>query len=542
MESGAIEGGAPLSPARAAAGPEKTFFTRQSSGLVRGISLGSSVVLNLSFIGIVQAVLAVTLIPSSFPGANPAIVTLITAVMMLAPYAMYGLFTRLMPRSGGDYVFVSRALGPWAGLAASLNVTLWYVAAIAYLTFLIPTAALPSALGSIGVIADSSTLTGWSEDLLRDGWTFAFAGAAILLIFLSASVRLNWTLRVARGLFGLAALGVVICIVVLLFNGRDDFVGAVSAFGGNYDDIVAAGAIDTSFDLGDTLLATTLAFFSLGFGIATAYTGGELRSSQQTAVRGMLYALAIAAAAMVIAFALAGRVMGNDFLGSATILSTAGDEAYPFGVGSNLFFFVSMLADSTIIAALLGIAFVAAAAALCIPVFLIASRSIFAWSFDRIVPEGLSHVDPRTRSPLRANLLVVVVAFAYLALMVFGSADFTTILFTQVLGLLGTFLLVSLAGALLPYRRRDLYDQGGSDRRVLGLPVLTFVSVIAFAIYAFFTIVLATQDVLAANSSVGIKALIVIAVASLAAYPVSYLVNRSRGLDLSLANRTLPPE
>jgi basic amino acid/polyamine antiporter, APA family len=227
---------------------------------------------------------------------------------------------------------------------------------------------------------------------------------------------------------------------------------------------------------------------------------------------------------------------------SATNLSAAGDEAYPFGVGSNFFFFVSMLADSTVIAAVLGIAFVAAAAALCIPVFLIASRSIFAWSFDRLVPEGLSEVDQRTRSPLRANLIVLVVAFAYLALMVFGSADFTTILFTQVLGLLGTFMLVALAGAVLPFRRPDLYKQAASGRRVLGLPLLTLVSLIAFAIYAFFTVVLATQDVLAANSSVGIKALIVIAVVALIAYPLSYMVNKSRGLDLSLANKTLPPE
>ena len=529
-------------PTVTAPGDESGVFTRQSSGLVRGISLSSAVVLNLAFIGIVQAVLAVTLIPASFPGANPAIVVIITAVMMLAPYLMYGLFTRLMPRSGGDYVFVSRSLGPWLGFAASLNVTLWYIAAISYLTFLIPQFALPSALGSIGVIAESETLVTWSEDLLLDGWTFAFAGAAIVLLFISASVRLNWTLQVARVLFGLAALGVVLSILVLLFNGRDDFVDAVATFGGNYDQIVDAGQLDTSFDLGDTLLATTLAFFSLGFGIATAYTGGELRSSQQTAVRGMLLALAIAAAAMVVAFALASSVMGNDFLGSATNLSAAGDEAYPFGVGSNFFFFVSMLADSTIIAALLGIAFVAAAAALCIPVFLIASRSIFAWSFDRLVPEGLSEVDPRTRSPLRANLIVVVVAFAYLALMVFGSADFTTILFTQVLGLLGTFMLVSLAGAALPFRRPDLYEAGGDERRVLGLPLLTFVSLISFAIYAFFTIVLATQDVLAANSSVGIKALIVIAVISLIGYPLSYLINKSRGLDLSLASRTLPPE
>ena len=486
--------------------------------------------------------LAITLIPSSFPGASPVLAVAICAVMMIAPYLMYGLFTRLMPRSGGDFVFVSRSLGSWAGLAASVNVTLWYIAAIAYLTFLIPQAALPSALGSIGVIADSSTLQTWSTDILRDGWTFVIAGAAIVLLFVSVSVKLAGTLRVAKVLFGLAAMGVLLSVAVLLFSSRDGFTDAVTKFGGDYAAIVRAGGLDTSFSLGDTLLATTLVYFSLGFGIATAYTGGELRSGRQTATRGMLYALAIATVAMIITFALAGRVFGVDFLGASTALSTAGDEAYPFGVGANLFFFVSMVADSTIVAALLGLAFVAAAAALCIPVFLIASRSIFAWAFDRLIPEALSAVDERTRSPLRANVLVVLVAFAYLALMVFGSADFTTILYTQVLGLLLTFMLVSLAGAVLPFRRRDLYEVSGDDRRFLGLPLLTLASIVSFAIFAYFAVVLATEDVLFANSSVGITALIVVAAVSVLAYPISYLVNRSRGVDLSLANKTLPPE
>ena len=316
----------------------------------------------------------------------------------------------------------------------------------------------------------------------------------------------------------------------------------MTEFGGNYDEIVAAGGIDTSFDLWDTVLASTIAFFSLGFGIATAYQGGELRSSRQTAVRGMLLALGIAAIAMMITFGLASSVFGQGFLGSATILSGAADPAYPFDVGANLFFFVSMLANSSFIAAILGLAFVCGAAALCIPVFLIASRSIFAWSFDRLIPEGLSKVDERTHSPLRANVVVVVVAFAYLALMVFGSTDFTTILFTQTLGLLLTFIVVSIAGAVLPFRRPDLYEMGGDERRVLGLPILSFLSVIAVGIYTFFAIVLATTDVLGANSAVGIKGLVVILVLSVIAYPISYFANRSRGVDLSLANKTLPPE
>ncbi len=523
-----------------------SFFTRQSSGLVRGISLPSSVVLNLSFIGIVQAVLAVTLIPSTFPGASLVLATIIAVVLCLAPYAMYGLFARLMPRSGGDYVFASRSLGSWLGLAASINVTLWYIAAIAYLTYLIPQSALSGTFASIGAIDHSNTLLTWATDVIRDGWTFGIAAVVTVAIFIASSVRLTWTLRVAWVLLGLAVAGVIVSIIVMLFNSRSDFVSEVSSFGGNYAKVIAdgraAGFGSTGFSLGDTFLATTIAYFSLGFGIATAYTAGEIRSANRTALPGMLYALLIAGALMVVTFALAESRFGTDFLGAATTLSNGESSAYPFDAPANFFFFVSMLSGSTVIAVLLGAAYVAAATALCIPVFLICSRSLFAWSFDRLMPTGLSEVNSRTHSPIRANVVVVVVALGYLALMTFGPADFVTILVSQVLGLIATYIVVSIAGIVIAYRRPDLYEMMGSDRRIFGVPVLTLVSALAFLVYAFWFIVLLTTDSLGANVGVGMTAFFVVLGISVLAYPISYLINRSRGVDLSLANKTLPPE
>ena len=532
--------------ARATGEAGSGHFARRSSGLVRDISLGSSVVLNLSFIGIVQAILAVTLIPQLFPGASTVLVAVLTAIACVGPYAMYGLLATLMPRSGGDYVFASRSLGPWPGMAASVNVTLWYIAAIAYLTYLIPQWALPGALSTIGAISNNETLLTWAADVTGNGWTFAIAALVTLTIFAAATARLGWTLRVAWVLLGLAAAGVVVSILVMLFSSRGGFVDAVAAFGGDYDAIIdagrAAGLGASGFDLGDTLLATTIAFFSLGFGIATAYTAGELRSAKRTALPGMLYALLIAATTMAITFVLAASRLGNEFLGAATTLSDAGSADYPFSAPANFFFFVSMLADSTPIAAFLGIAFVAAGMALCIPVFLICSRSIFAWSFDHLVPERLSEVNPRTRSPLNANIVVLAVALGYLALMSFGPADFVTLIVSQVLGLLVTFMVVSIAGALVAYRRPDLYEGFGSDRRILGLPVLTFVSVVAFAIYAFWFITLLSTDALGANVGVGMTAFGVVLGIAVIAYPVSYLLNRARGIDVTLAAKTLPPE
>jgi hypothetical protein len=66
--------------------------------------------------------------------------------------------------------------------------------------------------------------------------------------------------------------------------------------------------------------------------------------------------------------------------------------------------------------------------------------------------------------------------------------------------------------------------------------------VLSLALYVFFFVSLATQSALGANAPSGIWATVVIAVCGVVIFPVSYLLNRSRGVDLGLAFRELPPE
>ena len=97
------------------------------------------------------------------------------------------------------------------------------------------------------------------------------------------SLSLRTALRIFKWMFAFSLLGVAISVLLLLFNGRDDFVQAVGAFGGDYDKVIAdarAAGFEGSanFDLGNTLLAMPLAFASFGYAIVTAYAGGEVRS------------------------------------------------------------------------------------------------------------------------------------------------------------------------------------------------------------------------------------------------------------------------
>jgi amino acid transporter len=523
-------------------------YARQSSGLVRDISPSSNVILNISFVSIPLAVLVATQAPASFPGASPFWVTVICAVLCVFPVLLYSLFMAVMPRSGGDYVFMSRTIHPWVGFAANFNVTAWYLLVIAYFGYLLTPFGLSSAFTSIGVATESETLTTWGADVAASkGWQFGIGAVALVLTAVVMSFGLRRALKVQRVVFFLSLVGVVLSVILLLLHGRADFVSSVARFGGDYDGVLGAAQKagypgGGGFDLGNTLLAMPLAFASFGYAIVTSYAGGEVRSPKSSGRSAMLIALGVSAVIVAILMALASRTFGNDFLGSATSLSNAGDEAYPFGAPAFFFFFVSMLTTSTPIIVIINLSFVLAIFVALPATFLIATRSLFAWSFDRVLPERLSEVDARTRSPLIANGVVLAVTLVFLALIVFAGGGFLTMLFTAGLAELLTFMVVAIAGIVFPFRRRALHEASSINRRIAGIPVITLAGVVALAVYAFFFISLITQDALGANASTGIRATVIIAAIAIALYPISFLVNRRRGVDLGLAFRELPPE
>jgi basic amino acid/polyamine antiporter, APA family len=274
----------------------------------------------------------------------------------------------------------------------------------------------------------------------------------------------------------------------------------------------------------------------------TTYAGGEVRSPRRTLLKALLLALGIAAVIVLVMMALAARVAGADFLGSATFLANQAPDRYPFASPPFYFLFAAMMTKSSVL-----IVAMAASLALAIFVgqpatFLIATRSLFAWSFDRIMPERVSQVNERTHSPLVATAVVLGLALVLLAVIVYGPSQFLELLFTAGAAETLTFLVVALCGAIFPWRRRRLYQESPIARRWLGVPAIAVIGVLAVGVYLLFMVPLLVNDALGANATPGIVAMVVIAVLPFLIYGVSYLWNRRRGVDLGLAFRELPPE
>ena len=102
--------------------------------------------------------------------------------------------------------------------------------------------------------------------------------------------------------------------------------------------------------------------------------------------------------------------------------------------------------------------------------------------------------------------------------------------------------MLGIAGIVFPYRRPDLFDSGPLRSRIVGIPVVSLVSLVATAVWTFVFVILATQDVLGANTNTGWIALAIIVGAGILIYPIAVFVNRSRGIDLRDTFSELPPE
>src|SRR4029450_5780264 len=104
-------------------------FLRKATGLVREVGLTDAFLMNT--IGMNVAIGAVFLFlqaPANFPQGSMLLATIIGTVMMAFTLLwVYSEFAAAMPRSGGDYVFVSRALHPFLGWLLSWSQGIWLI-------------------------------------------------------------------------------------------------------------------------------------------------------------------------------------------------------------------------------------------------------------------------------------------------------------------------------------------------------------------------------------------------------------------------------
>jgi amino acid transporter len=511
------------------------------------MSGADALIMNIIWINLVLGILLYTLAPNIYPGVNLALGYLLTTVVLIIPILVYAWLAAAMPRSGGEYVYISRILHPALGFVINFGFTVAAFLFVAVLATFVTTTGLVPMFATLGTITGHDSLRDLSSTLAGDGWVFAIAVLTVVVCCIANWFGMRTLVIFQRVLFGFSILSVLIAGILMAVSSRADFKADFTRFG-DYDAVVAAAG-KAGFDVGaGNSLGGLLAFTALGFTVLAlsqmpAYAAGELRRPRRNAVFSMIGALLIGGAIFTVLGALAQRTFGLDFLGGMTFLSNEGAAGYPAELPAPFFLlYTGMLTTSTPVNVLMTLGVITALFGNIALTILVPTRNLLAWSIDGIVPEWVRRTHPRHHAPMNAILLTGAGAILILIPLVFGPPDLFNFVFSAATMQAIVFTVTAAAGMFFATRLPSVFASSPYNRRIGGVPVITLLSAVAFVLYAYFTVKLITDDRVGANSSSGLVAIVVGSGAAIVIYAVSWIVNRRKGVDLGATYRELPPE
>jgi hypothetical protein len=103
--------------------------------------------------------------------------------------------------------------------------------------------------------------------------------------------------------------------------------------------------------------------------------------------------------------------------------------------------------------------------------------------------------------------------------------------------------ITALAGALLPYRAKAVYEASpGAQYRIGGLPMVTVVGVIGAIVGAVMVLMFAFSDAFGLNTPLAREVVIGVLVVAIIWYWVAKSYQKSQGIDVSYAFKEIPPE
>ena len=480
----------------------------------------------------------------------------IALIFALAIAGMYAILTALMPRSGGDYVFNSRILHPSIGFGFNFSLTVWQLFSAAFTLYFITNVALGPGLQVLGFFAGAHWISQMGTALEQPINSFIFASVVNVLLGLVMLSGIRKTFTTLNALWGLTILGTIVMIFALITSSAAKFQSSFNSF------VVASNGTSSVADPFAFVIqngspsappfvlaipAIAICASSVIWVFWETYVSGEVRRASQVKrnVSTMAGAGVLNGALFALLIYLLYRVIGAQFLTAVT------NPGLPGGLFSSSIQAVTavliLTSGNFYSAAILILAVVLGTTVLLLPaLYLQPIRSVFAWSFDRIVPERMGSVSPRFHTPLVTTVILSAVVEIMLVVITVFSASLEQIFYAVIIGpAFSSIFPTALSAIVIGFRRKDLLSPQLRGGKAYILTVLGFVSLgfILFMTYVFvenesfffFSTVFSSDFLVVLNFVfIPLGALI---------YFVSYASRKSKNrIDLNKIMMEIPPE
>jgi amino acid transporter len=509
---------------------KKQVFVRDATGLVKSVSILDAVTLNLSNMSVGSALALIgfsTILLPSMSGVNIVYASLIAFVLAIPQVIVYTMMSRRIPRTGGDYIWVSRTYGGmFGGALAMMGYT---IQTMAYLALIALSAVF--AIGSVGVSLGYSNLLNLALSANIGGNAldqFLIASSIFALLIGVNIIKPRFGFKLVSILMILGIVAEVIGIMTLLETGRAGVMNFINSLGSNITyTSVANSYTGPIFSLGPTLLF--LPYFGL-FVYPWLNAGPSVASELKgkNALRwNVLIASILAVILVTSAFGTMYYVAGFAFTNGAL---TNSKLVYDFSF--NFWTLAMGVAGNSILATIIGLGWILSTVSVLSFGIITISRYLFAHAFDRILPERLAYVSPRYGSPVYAHLIDLIITVGVIAAAAFLYGTLSSLYGTEA-GSMTYFGLVGVAAAIYALRHE----------RNSGSKVLLVVAAILMAgvMFSYAYELVANYQIWGGNYlAYGYESAAFLI--GISAYLISRSLNKKKNIDISWAFKEIPPE
>lgn len=510
------------------------IFARESTGLVKNASFLDTVSLNMSnmsigplFATLAGSTVATMVIVPTVTGLNLVAASIIAFLLAIPQVVVYTMMSRRFPRTGGDYVWLSRTFGGFWG--STLSFWGYTMETTAYLALVI--ILLDFAIGSVGLTMFSGA--SFYYNFFDTPATQFEVGALLFTILIAINIlkpKAGFTLVSILTVFGIFSL--LVAMGTLLSAGQSGVANYINGLGlnGTNSYQVVANSYHPSGLPFDLNLKNTIFIMPVIF--AFVYPWLNAAPAVASEIKGKNALKWNVPISVIIAFAVLTAALGTLYYvaGMPFINAVFSSKAYA-NIGLNFFTLSMGVANNTVIAWIIGLGWILMQFGTIAYAVIVISRYLLAQSFDRFLPSRVSYVSSRFGSPIVANLITYVVVIILLGLATYYYASYSA-LFGAILASMIYFIFVGLCAATHALRK----EHGGAKALLATAGILDAI-VFAFISYQY----LANTSFTSINSLTE-TFLVVTLIAGALIYLTSKWYNARRGIDISLAYKEIPPE
>jgi len=532
---------------------KRLVFLREATGLVRGISPFNALVTTviLTNYGLGMATFE-AYTPYLWPGADLGTAAFFAIPFVLLNALLYIWFTEAMPRSGGDYVWITRITTPSIAVGFIFIYVLYQALFWGSLVNYTVSYFLGSGIATMGFALNNPGLTASSAFFATNAAIIGIGTVIIVAMTGLLLIPLRQYLRYQLAMWILGVISILISILLYASSSQASFASTFNADFQRYN-TTYTGVISQAHSLGfvnpglvsfgvPTLFATAFMFISLNGFQMGAYFGGELKGARKSMyVAGFLGGLISVIFFAVVGYTFQG-VVGATFVNALSYIQNTNPSLYTLPIPWNNFFFSLLLTNNPVLIVLMIVGLFAWGISGLAAIGLVCSRILLAAGFDRTLPSKLGNVSDRFHTPVFAVILYMVLVEFGLVVSVYAGVIFGALNFTLVLT--GLYAFVGFVAIIYPYRRKDLFESSSVARyKVGGVPAISLVGLANLILFSFlFYFSLQNPAMGGPTGAPALETLGGVFVLGIIAYYATKAYYRKKGIDISLAMAQIPPE